>query len=214
MIVICPSVLAADKKAYREQIEKVAPFAHRIQIDLTDGVFAPHRTIASEDAWWPVGFKADFHLMYKHPLPAIRKILQHKPNLIIIHAEAEGDFGQVVEQCRRYSVKLGIALLPETAAETIFPALESIDHVLIFSGDLGSFGGRADLKLLNKSSILKKQKPDIEIGWDGGINDQNISELVFGGVDVLNVGGFIQNAESPERAYHTLERIAEETGTT
>lgn len=214
MAVICPSILAADKQAYRQQVEKVAPFAHRIQIDLTDGVFVSHKTIMPEDAWWPVGFKADFHLMYKQPLPAIHKILRHKPNLIIIHAEAEGDFDKVVEQCRRYSVKIGIALLPETAAETIFPALPSIDHVLIFSGDLGSFGGHADLKLLNKSSILKKQKPDVEVGWDGGINDQNVSELVSGGVDVLNVGGFIQQAADPVRAYHYLERIAEETGTT
>jgi pentose-5-phosphate-3-epimerase len=54
----------------------------------------------------------------------------------------------------------------------------------------------------------------LEIGWDGGINDRNISQLVFGGVDVLNVGGYIQNANNPERAYNSLFRIADETGTT
>ncbi len=214
MPVICPSILAADQETYRRQIEKVAHFAHRIQIDLSDGVFAPRKTVEPEDAWWPVGFKADLHLMYKNPLPAIRKLLEHKPNLIIVHAEAEGDFGQVIEICRRHAVKLGVALLPQTAAETIFPALKDIDHVLIFSGELGSFGGQADLKLLNKSSILKNRKPDLEIGWDGGITDQNVSELVFGGVDVLDVGGFIQNTADPERAYRALERIADETGTT
>lgn len=212
--IICPAILAADKDSYRKQIQNVAHFAHRIQIDLTDGAFAPHKTIQPEEAWWPVGFLADFHLMYKNPLIAIQKVLHHKPHLIIVHAEAEGDFNQVADFCRNHSVKLGVALLPRTAPEKIFSALGDIGHVLIFSGDLGSFGGQADLSLLEKVKQLKQQKPNIEVGWDGGINDQNVSELVFGGVDVLNVGGFIQNSHDPQRAYRALERIAEETGTT
>lgn len=214
MPVICPAILAADKETYRAQIEKVAPFAHRIQVDLTDGVFAPHKTIASEDAWWPVGVKADFHLMFRNPLPAVKTILEHRPNLIIVHAEAEGDFAEVVSLCRAHSVKVGVVLLPKTQPETIFSAVDSIDHVLIFSGDLGKYGGQADLKLLNKSSILKNRKPELEVGWDGGVSDQNVSELVFGGVDVLNVGGFIQNSAHPEQAFMALQRIADETGTT
>jgi len=37
---------------------------------------------------------------------------------------------------------------------------------------------------------------------------------VFGGVDVLDVGGYIQDAADPQKAYERLARIAEETGTT
>ncbi len=211
---ICPAILAADKDSYHKQIQNVAHFAHRIQIDLTDGAFAPLKTVAPEEAWWPVGFLADFHLMYQNPLAAVQKTLQHKPHLIIVHAEAEGDFGQVVDFCRNHSVKLGVALLPQTTPEKIFSALGDIDHVLIFSGDLGRFGGQANLSLLEKAKILKHRKPELEIGWDGGIDDQNVAELVFGGIDVLNVGGFIQNSHDPEGAFRALQRIADETGTT
>ena len=214
MPVVCPAILAADKDSYHKQIQNIAHFARRIQIDLTDGDFAPHKTISPENAWWPVGFLADFHLMYKNPLAATQKILHHKPHLIIVHAEAEGNFAQVVDLCRNHSVKLGVALLSQTPPEKVFSALDDIDHILIFSGDLGSFGGQADLNHLSKVKALKQKKPELEIGWDGGITDQNVSELVFGGVDVLNVGGFIQNSNDPERAYRALERIAEETGTT
>lgn len=212
--IICPTILASDRESYHNQIQKVVHFAHRVQIDLTDGAFAQHQTIGPEEVWWPVGFSADFHLMYKNPLPAIQKILHHKPHLIIVHAEADGQFSQVAEFCRSLSVKLGIALLPQTDPQAIFSALSEIDHVLIFSGDLGNFGGQANLDLLQKVKLLKSRRPDLEIGWDGGINDQNVSELVFGGVDVLNVGGFIQNSPDPERAFRSLERIASETGTT
>ena len=38
-----------------------------------------------------------------------------------------------------------MALLPTTPVSAITPALHMIDHVLIFSGDLGHYGGQADL---------------------------------------------------------------------
>lgn len=214
MAVICPSILAGNEKEYHEQVDKIVHSAHRIQIDLTDGVFAPHQTVKPEQAWWPVGFKADFHLMYKNPADAIKTIMEHKPNLIIVHAEAEGNFSEVANFCHHYGVRVGIALLQDTPAEKIVSALNDVDHVLIFSGSLGNYGGHANLSLLSKVNFLKQQKPDLEIGWDGGVNDQNTSQLISGGVDVLSVGGFIQNAEDPAKAYSVLQRIADETGTT
>jgi ribulose-phosphate 3-epimerase len=51
---------------------------------------------------------------------------------------------------------------------------------------------------------IKAIHPDVEIGWDGGVNDKNARSLADGGVDVLNAGGFIQKAEDPETAYQQL----------
>lgn len=214
MPVICPAILAKDKEEYHRQMEKVAGFAERIQIDLTDGDFAPVQTIRPEDAWWPVGFKADFHLMYRDPHKATDIILQHRPHMVIIHAESSGNFIAFTEKLRQSGVKVGVALLPQTPVTVILPAVDKIDHVLIFSGNLGQFGGHANMDLLNKAEELKRHRPQLEIGWDGGVDERNISRLAFGGIDVFNVGGYIQNAEDPERAYKMLSRIAEETGTT
>jgi ribulose-phosphate 3-epimerase len=214
MAVICPAVLAETAERYHQQMEKVAGFAERLQIDLTDGVFAGHRTVKPEDAWWPVGVKADFHLMYERPDKAVRTILRHQPNLIIVHAESDGDFGAFADLCHQHGVGVGVALLPKTSPEVIKDSLRLIDHVLIFSGNLGEYGGRANLDLLRKAEIVKRMKPELEVGWDGGISDQNISQLAFGGIDVFNVGGFLQTAENPAEDYRKLSRIAEETGTT
>lgn len=214
MPVICPTVLAASGGEFRAQMEKISHLSHRVQIDLTDGNFAPAATIEPAKVWWPAGFKADIHLMYQEPMPAVRELLPHKPHLIIIHAESKGNFAEFVDACRKSEVKVGVALLPETEASHVVTSLTLIDHVLIFSGDLGNFGGHADLRLLEKAAQLKARKGDLEIGWDGGVNMMNVSQLVFGGVDVLNVGGAIQNAADPAKAYHDLVTIAEETGTT
>ncbi len=214
MPVICPAILAEDETQYRRQMEKVANFAHRIQIDLTDGKFAKNQTVKPPDAWWPVGIKADLHLMFEEPLAATKTVAQHQPHMIIVHAEAKGSFESFANYCRERGVKVGVGLLPKTAPQVIEAALDKIDHVLIFSGDLGSYGGHANLDLLRKVGYLKERNPGLEIGWDGGVSMQNVAQLVSGGVDVLDVGGFIQNAEDPERAFKSLQRIADETGTT
>ena len=214
MPVICPAILAHDEEQYREQIEKVVHLVGRIQVDLTDGIFSKPKTITPEQAWWPAGFKADIHLMYQQPLTVLDSLLAHKPHLIIIQAESDGDFNQLAEACKKHGVKVGVALLPQTPAESITSGLNLIDHVLIFSGNLGEYGGQANLGLLSKAEYLKSQKPELEIGWDGGVKDQNVAQLINGGVDVLNVGGYIQKAVDPARAFSALQRIADETGTT
>lgn len=214
MAVVCPAILAESLDQYHQEVERIAHFAKRIQIDLTDGIFASSTTVKPEQAWWPVGVMADFHLMYKDPLSAAQVILEHHPHMIIVHAEAEGDFMEVVNYCQNLEVKVGVALLPATSPSVIIPALQMIDHVLIFGGNLGSYGGQANLNLLAKIGPLKNAKPGLEIGWDGGVNDQNVSQLVSGGVDVLNVGGFIQKSEDPLRTFEALQRIADETGST
>lgn len=205
--VICPTVTAYDPHQYREQIEKIARFIERIHIDFMDGLFAKPMSPNLEQAWWPHSIRADLHLMYHRPDLFVDKAVGLEPHMVIVHAEAEGDFMKLAGALKPKSIKLGVALLKETQPEIIKSALGHIDHVLIFSGDLGHFGGHADLSLLDKVKKLKGWKPELEIGWDGGISDKNAADLVTGGVDVLNVGGFIQKSSEPEDAYAILERI-------
>jgi pentose-5-phosphate-3-epimerase len=61
--------------------------------------------------------------------------------------------------------------------------------------------------MLGKVHMIRQRFPDIEIAWDGGINDQNARQIVEGGVDVLNVGGFIHKATDPQKAYAKLETV-------
>ncbi|MDZ7744877.1 MAG: hypothetical protein U5K77_03950 [Candidatus Saccharibacteria bacterium] len=209
MPIICPAILAEEPHAFREQMERVAPFAQRVQIDLTDGEFAPSRTVNIENVWWLKTVIADLHLMYKKPALVLDKAISLQPHMIILHAESEGDFVDMAEKLRDHHIKAGVALLPETEVSDIEPSLSVIDHVMIFSGDLGRFGGQPDMTLLKKVKSLKKLKPELEIGWDGGVTTKNIKQLVDGGIDVLNVGGFIQHANNPEQAYGKLVTVLE-----
>jgi ribulose-phosphate 3-epimerase len=210
MIDISPTITTNDAESYRQQIERVAPFAHRIHIDLGDGIFTPNKLTPIDQVWWPGGMRADLHVMYQQPFEHMEALIALGPQLIIVHAEADGDFPAFVEMVHRHGIEAGVALLPQTSVETVKPALELIDHVMIFSGNLGFQGGsEADLALLEKVKTIKAQRANIEIGWDGGVNDQNIKQLVEAGVEVVNVGGYIQKAPDAEKAYLELATAIE-----
>ncbi len=207
MATICPTVLAGEPHEFREQMERIVPFAERIQIDLMDGVFAPTKSVALEKIWWPQNVIADIHLMYQRPDEHLGLLVKLRPNLVIIHSEATVDHMHFAAELHRYGIRAGLSVLKETPVEWVERLLSSFDHILIFSGDLGRFGGQADLGLLEKAKKARQLNPDIEIGWDGGINADNAAALAVGGVDVLNVGGFIQQASNPQEAYATLEAL-------
>lgn len=206
MAIVCPTVTPYDPHQYREQLDRVATFADRIHIDFMDGEFVETQSPPLDQAWWPAGKQIDLHLMYKHPFEVLDKAISLKPQLIIIHAEAE-NLQVSIEKIKNSGIKVGLALLAPTPASACFELIEKLDYALIFSGSLGHFGGHADLSLLSKAQELKDKKPSLEIGWDGGINSQNAKQLVDGGVDVLNVGGFIQRDENPLEAFGKLRAI-------
>lgn len=204
---ICPTITTDNPDTYARQVELTLTYAHRIHIDIADGLFTPNRLIDVENVWWPGGVRADLHVMYLQPFDHVQALLALRPQLIIVHAEAEGDFLAFSAECHKHGIEVGVALLPETPVEAIAPALGVIDHVLIFSGHLGHFGGHADMSLLGKVQRLKERKPQLEIGWDGGVNDTNARALALGGVDVLNAGGYLHGSLAPKTAY--LKLLAE-----
>lgn len=206
--IICPSVTPSspDPHVFREQIERVA-FANRIQIDLMDGEFAPNKNLNPIQVWWPDGVEADIHLMYKKPSEQLETLISLSPHLIILHAEADGDIEGYLRHIKRFGLLAGVALLADTPVEQAHGCIEAADHVMLFSGTLGSFGGTADIGLLNKIPYIKTINPKVEIGWDGGANAENVRQLVKGGVDVISVGGAIQRCDEPRAAYDELAAL-------
>lgn len=199
---VCPTIMTDDPDVYRAQIEETTHYAHRVHIDLGDGVFTS-KMIPLEDVWWPGGMRADLHVMYQQPFVHMATLVALAPQLIIVHAEADGDFKTFAQELHHHGIEAGVALLQQTPVGAIVPALEYIDHVLIFAGSLGKNAGSADLSMLEKVKLLRQLKPQLEIGWDGGANDTNAKQLADGGIDVINCGGYL-HGDDPVAAYHTL----------
>ncbi|HUC95495.1 MAG TPA: hypothetical protein VMR76_00875 [Candidatus Saccharimonadia bacterium] len=202
MTTICPTITAVDEKTYNLQLDLVEKFAKRLHVDLADGLFASRLVNVKKIKKSSV--RTDFHIMYENPGLVLDDVFKLKPSLIIVHFESDVNISKVLAYVKSQNIKFGIAILQHTPVSKIKFLLKDLDHVLVFSGHLGSFGGIADLNLLEKIKKIKSANTNLEIGWDGGINGSNIRQLVDAGVDVLNVGGYISRSDDPREAYNTL----------
>ena len=155
MSLISPTVLASSEADFASQMRLITPFAKRIQIDLMDGDFASPASIELDKVWWPHRLTADIHLMYRNPESHLGQLLMLKPNMVIVHAEILLHHMHFAAELHNEGIKAGLAVLPETEISDVEQILNSFDHLLIFSGNLGHFGGQADLSLLKKVEQAK-----------------------------------------------------------
>src|SRR5690606_37114455 len=158
---------------YKASLEKVHTFVQRVHVDLSDGSFAPSQTIAAEQIWWPQEWQIDVHAMVADPAQYVDSLLALRPHLIIFHAEVKTDLLPVLRMIKSTGVKAGVALIGSTVPADVAPLIEAADHVMIFSGDLGKYGGTASLMQLEKVRLVKAINAGAEIGWDGGANAEN-----------------------------------------
>ena len=210
--VIAPAILAENAQQYKEQVDRITGFAERVHIDLTDGEFVPTFTVSIPELWAPEGWTIDIHAMVNKLDEYVPKLIALRPHLIIIHAEAEGDVLGALKEIKRSGIMAGLALLKPTVPQTVEELIKEAEHVLIFSGELGKFGGTASLMQLEKIRLVKMINPNVEIGWDGGVMVDNAYSLVQGGVNVLNVGGTIQKATDPPAMFAKLQQEISKTG--
>lgn len=212
MSILAPTITAENPTQYKEQVDRITGFAERVHIDLTDGEFAPTFTVGVSDLWAPEGWTVDIHAMAHNLGDYVPNLINLRPNMIIIHAEAREDVLASLNQIKQAGIKAGLALLRPTVPQNVATFIQAADHILIFSGELGRFGGTASLMQLEKIRLVKAINPDVEIGWDGGVMADNAYSLVQGGVDVLNVGGAIQKAGDPAAVFAKLQQEISKTG--
>ena len=213
MSIIAPAILSETSDDFKAYIDKIDGFAKRIHIDISDGKFAPNKTISPEQIWWPSGLIADIHAMVENPIDSLQKMIDLRPNLVIYHAEIKNDyFIEAVKELKKVGIKVGVALLRTTVPTDVSKLISMVDHVLIFSGDLGKYGGTANLIQLEKIRLIKTINPKVEIGWDGGVNLTNAFAIANDGVNVLDVGGAIAKADKPVDMYNQLVNEANRKG--
>ncbi|MBR3323657.1 hypothetical protein IKG16_02100 [Candidatus Saccharibacteria bacterium] len=212
MASIVPAVLTNDPQVYQTELNTYPNFSKRIQIDVADGEFTPTATLPLQSIRWPEGLTIDLHMLVLRPSEHLARILELKPSLCIFHAEANEDLNPTLDALSQAGIKTGIALLKETYPGNVQALIQKVDHVLIFSGNLGQQGGTADLLQTEKVPIIKSIKNDVEIGWDGGANIKNVRTLAQCGIDIIDVGSAISQAEDPAAAFKALSEDLDKRG--
>ena len=206
---IAPSILSNNPTEYKEMIKRYFPFTKRAHVDISDGSLAPSKTINESAVWWPKGWVCDIHMMTATPSEHLETLIKLHPNLVIFHAEAREDLLPIFETIKQNGMKVGVAVVKNVYPGSIKAILSAADHALIFSGNLGQYGGKADLLLGEKVALIQEIHKGIEIGWDGGANLENIRQLTHIGVNVINVGSALSKAEDPAKLFEQMNKETE-----
>lgn len=214
MIELVPTILTNTQTNFNQFMESYKTFASRIQVDISDGLFTPLKTIDVSQVVKPTDYtgRLDIHMMVKEPSKYLEKLKLVKPDLVIFHAECSENLLPIFKELANSNIKTGVAILKTTCPKDIRQYIETVDHVLIFAGALGRQGGQADLLQLEKVKIIKSIDEKVEIGWDGGASLDNIRAIAHNGIDVINSGSAISSAKNPAEAYKQLEVEADKQG--
>ncbi len=208
MSIITPTITTDDPHIYRDQMEKITSFTDGVHLDFADGIFAPSTLLPIDEAWRSDDLITHAHIMYQTPADALEDIMHLEADLVILHAESD-DVKKCLKKLQANGTRTGIALLPETSLADLqgLEIDDLFDHILVFGGRLGFQGSEADLDQLHKVKQLVEAYPDVEIAWDGGVNQENAKQISDAGVSILNVGGYLKNSHDPKKTYRTLSTL-------
>lgn len=206
MIKIAPSILSADFSNLIHDVLKVERGgADLLHIDVMDGHFVPNITIGPliVEALRPKSnLIFDVHLMIENPDAYIPAFAKAGADIISVHSEACRHLHRTIQNIKSHGIKAAVALNPATSLESLEYIIEDIDMVLLMSVNPG-FGGQSFIKnTLSKIKRLREMADsrglDLDIEVDGGINLNNIRQVVEAGANVLVAGSAIFGAENVE----------------
>ncbi|PID32685.1 hypothetical protein CR956_01165 [Candidatus Saccharibacteria bacterium] len=191
-------------EAFQALMRNYGKFSKRFHVDVSDGQFAPTNLLPIDQMTFPQGVKVDFHLMVSQPSQYLNQLINLRPYTVIFHAECSEDLTLQIQALRSAGIRAGLAFLKKTVPKNKYELIKQVDHIMVFSGDLGRYGGTADMLQLEKVRLIRKIRPNVEIGWDGGASIDNVFRLKRGGVDVINVGGALSNSNDPMAVYNQM----------
>jgi ribulose-phosphate 3-epimerase len=166
-----------------------------VHVDVMDGSFVPEVSFGQ-----PVmraikgrtGLPLDVHLMVAHPETQIASFAAAGADLLTFHVEAAVHHHRLLAQIRSLGKKAGIALVPSTPVSAVEQLLPWVDLVLLMTVDPGYSGQVFIEEMLEKIGILadirKKTGKSFYISVDGGVNAQNVGQVIGAGADIIVAG--------------------------
>jgi ribulose-phosphate 3-epimerase len=218
---IAPSILAWDLGDLGEAVSiSVRGGADQVHLDVIDGHFAPNITFG------PGTVKAlrkrsdlrfDTHLMIDQPLAYAEKFLDAGSDILTFHTEVlDGPrFDELHRKVIGSGKEIGLAIKPETPLpDWAADRLDKISALIVMTVNPGFSGQTMDMSVMPKleaiRELFERRRLTTDIEIDGGVEPENVREVVNRGGNVLVAGAGVFAKKDPVEAIATLRERAEE----
>jgi ribulose-phosphate 3-epimerase len=199
MVEILPSILSADFARLGDEIAKVERAGiSMLHLDVMDGHFVPNLTIGPpvvKSVRKITRLTLDVHLMITDPDKYAPIFIEAGADQVSVHQEVCPHLDRTLRMIQAEGARAGVVLNPSTPVTTLVDVLEVADYVLLMSVNPGFGGQRFIPNTLRKVRTLdawrRERGLQLPIEIDGGVNMENLGDVVRAGVDWV-VAGFSQ----------------------
>lgn len=212
---LATSILDVDFTCLKRELKKIeSGGADLIHLDIMDGNFVPNISFGPrivESIKSITSLPLEVHLMVEKPENHIKSFIDAGGDIIIVHYETSKHLDRLIQTINESNVKSGIALNPSTTLSVIEYLINKIDILLLMTVNPG-FGGQKFIpemitKIEKARKIIDNQKKSISLAVDGGINLDNISEVIKAGAEIIVLGQIISKSANPEITIKKIKNI-------
>ena len=212
MFEIAPSILSADFARLGDEIKSVrAGGASVLHFDVMDGRFVPNITIGLpvlRSIRKVTDMTIDAHLMIVEPGQYAAEFAKAGANMVSVHVEADPHLNRTLCSIREAGARAGVAINPATPLVDLEEALPFADFILLMSVNPGFGGQKFITTSLKKLRRLRRMIDDsgfeVKIEIDGGVDADNINEIVEAGAEIIVAGSAVFGGGKPEESVREL----------
>ena len=189
-----------------------------MHLDVIDGHFAPNITFGPGTVKALRGkcdLKFDTHLMIDSPHLYVDRFLEAGSDLLSFHAEVlDGSkFDDLYRAVHAKGKEMGLAIKPKTELPLwAADRLDRISTLVVMTVNPGFSGQSMDMSVLPKlrkiSALVDDRGLPTDIEVDGGVEPENVREVVKSGGNVLVAGAGVYGKKDPVNAISVLRERA------